>query len=74
MEDQVRVINNSAPFVSEPFLDNDGLFKYRVSRYSTHLESGNIDIIELPSIFLSEADAKACAHQLNEEYKNEGNL
>lgn len=74
MEEQVRVIKKLAPFVSEPFIDDSGLIKYRVSRYSTHLESGDIYILELPSIFLSEADAKACAHKLNEELKNEGNL
>lgn len=72
MEEQI--IKRLAPFVSEPFLDNDGLFKYRVSRYTAHLESGDIYILALPSVFLSQAGAEARAHELNEEFRNNCNL
>lgn len=67
-------INELAPFISEPFLDNDGSFKYRVSRYTMDLKTRDIDIQALPSAFLSEADAKACAHKLNEDFKKDYNL
>ena len=74
MEEEVRVIKKLAPFVSEPFIDDKGLIKYRVSRYTAHLESGDIYIQKLFHVFFSDSEAEAYAHKLNEDLKNEGNL
>ena len=63
MEAQSRGIKKLAPFVSEPFRDDDGQNKYQVSRMYVNPRSGKTCKKVVSSGFCSKADAEAYAHK-----------